>query len=354
MSAHRPVPYRLRAGPYDLDAAGEKVDRARASQLAALGFVGARVVWSREVEAAPAEATAVVAAAGPLRALRPLQLLAKEDAIVELLTADRRTLAMVERNPHGTWTSLCSLLEDGTVVRTICSPGAAYQAHLTELTELFGAAPFGFARWLAWANAAPPAAAFVDKPAVGLRQQWIADGVVVGDLLAAHRRLLGEVGGHPVDLSDDALSLAFHRRTLDVMLTQLDLAERQRQNLARAALVVSVTVTAMASRDLAPDLQAAAVLFLLVRITAPTPWGFLLGGPPWAMIVAGAVLAWFASSLALWTPGVALLVAAATLWEVGTRAGGMLSGGAWSAPWMARIAAPAPVPAAQMLTVYAP
>lgn len=93
MTAHRPVPYRLRAGPYDLDAAGEKVDRVRASQLAALGFVGARIVWSREVEAAPAEATAVVPAAGPLRALRPLQLLAKEDAIVELLTLDRQIIA---------------------------------------------------------------------------------------------------------------------------------------------------------------------------------------------------------------------------------------------------------------------
>lgn len=353
MSAHRPVPYRLRAGPYDLDAAGDKVDRVRASQFAALGLVGARIVWSREVEAAPAEATVVVPTSGPLRPLRPLQLFANENAIVELLTLDHQIIAGVELNNHGPWLSLYSLLEDGTVVRTVCSPSAAYQACHSELSELFGAARFGMTGWLAWANALPLGAAFVDKPAVGLRQQWVPEGAVVGDLLAAHRRLLGEVGGHPVDLSDDALSLALHRRTLDVMVTQLGLAEHKRQNLARLALVLSVTITAMASRDLAPDLQAATVLFLLVRITAPTPWGFLLGGPPWAMLVAGAVLAWFASSLALWIPGVVGLVAVATLWELGTRAAGMLAGGAWSASLMSRIREPGPVPAAAMPTVYA-
>lgn len=354
MTSHRPVPYRLRAGPYDLDAAAEKVDRYRASQLMALGMEGVRIVWSREVEAAPAEATAVVPTSGPLRALRPLQLLAKENAVVELLTPDRRTLAMVERTEHGTWTSLCSLLEDGTVVRTICSPRAVYEAHLAELVELFGDAPFGLARWLGWASAAPPAATFVDKPGIGLRQQVVEEGAVVGDLLAAHRRLLGEVGGHPLELRDDALALALHRRTLDVVIIQLRLAEQHLHRLARAAMVVSVVFTAMASRDLTPDLQSAALLFLLLRIAVPTPWGVLLGGAPWSMLIAGAVLAWFVSSLGLWAPGVAGVLVAAVLWDGATRALGLLLGGAWSGAVMARIGQPAPVPAAEMHTVYAP
>jgi hypothetical protein len=352
MTAHRPVPYRLRAGPYDLDAAGEKIDRMRVSQFAALGFVGARIVWSRELEAELANATPVVPATGPLRPMRPLQLLAKEDAVVELMSPDRRTLAAVERNAHGPWLSLKSLLEDGTIVRTVCSPNGSFEAQYRDLLELFGGARFGLAAWMAWANTPPLGAAFVDKPRVGLRQQWFPEGTVVGDLLAAHRRMLGEVGGHPVDLSEEAVSLTLHRRTLDVVLTQSERAEQQRQRFARVAMVLSVTFTAMASRDLTLDLQSAALLFLLVRVAAPTPWGFLLGGPPWALIVAVAVVAWFASSLSLWTAGVVTLVTAAMLWEAAVRATGMLLGGAWSAQITSRIQEPAQVPAAEMTTVY--